>query len=840
MEDWQILILWTFGISSSFSQQVVNDGQWHHVAATYDRAGVKIYVDGQRDSSINATGSLSLKGSLVIGALSDFSYKRFFTGNLAEVRIWNKARTAEEIQGDMHQRLTGKESGLVAYLPLNNIQLEANTQKVLDLTANNNHGTVHGAIGKDSNTLPLGGNALVSAEYSTVGIDKVTKKKSSIMRRFLASPALNGVELLPDKRIEELELKWIGNSQFAPTLLGYIEGAPPIPSENLTVKENYNNATSVELTMSEDVDFSWDRSQDTGLGGSLDAFVGSAGEISANELVIIEEAGSWRAGFKGKLDTGYQWQNESNISSSSALNMSDRLELRGTQETDTKFPNLGKRFIPKNVGYALVVSALADVFITHLKRSKTMIGYQTRPVDGIPPDVNTITFLINPAYTMNGSLDGLTGSSATSDRFFRHVPEMRAQYGSLYPASYYRLQEAYDLKQQIENDDKRRASYFAQFNAGLTDETSLNREIGKGTAPTAIGVTRESDKTDDNLTEAEKKEAEDKKLKQITQEVGASAGKQKKAAEKKQKEIDAKIKDQQKRAHATDSFASWQKRMEDIQIKAGKRNIVNTYVWDADGGLRTEAQNFANTAEHTVGGSFVLDAGLGGEGEITAGIAGELTTLVTINLTQTMSKTESRSKGFELNVDLSSVESTGITDYNDYPIQPGERVDRYRFMSFYLEGTTKNFNDFFSYVVDPEWLASNDEEARALRQAKGKANKAWRVLHRVTYVERPALMGFGRDTRKAKADDETTEAIIDYFDSLEQKNKDLEKELKDIKRNIAELKKLLLKKQQPSNDEPESLEDDVDPSEEPSDKNSLPRLLEIPMNFVRDRFTSNN
>jgi hypothetical protein len=49
-----------------------------------------------------------------------------------------------------------------------------------------------------------------------------------------------------------------------------------------------------------------------------------------------------------------------------------------------------------------------------------------------------------------------------------------------------------------------------------------------------------------------------------------------------------------------------------------------------------------------------------------------------------------------------------------------------------------HFNDFFSYVVDPEWLASNSEEARALRQARGKANKTWRVLHRVTYVERPA------------------------------------------------------------------------------------------------------
>ncbi len=90
----------------------------------------------------------------------------------------------------------------------------------------------------------------------------------------------------------------------------------------------------------------------------------------------------------------------------------------------------------------------------------------------------------------------------------------------------------------------------------------------------------------------------------------------------------------------------------------------------------------------------------------------------------------------------------GITDENDIPFQPGEKVDRFRMMSFYLEGSTDNYLDFFNYVVDPEWLASNDEEARALRQVQvGRPNKTWRVLHRVTYVERPSLMGFGRDMR---------------------------------------------------------------------------------------------
>jgi hypothetical protein len=99
----------------------------------------------------------------------------------------------------------------------------------------------------------------------------------------------------------------------------------------------------------------------------------------------------------------------------------------------------------------------------------------------------------------------------------------------------------------------------------------------------------------------------------------------------------------------------------------------------------------------------------------------------------------------ELHVDLSGVESRGITDFRDVPSLPGEKVDRYRFMSFYLENNAQHWHDFFDHVVDPEWLASNDEEARALRQAQqAQPNKTWRVLHRVTYVERPALMALGR------------------------------------------------------------------------------------------------
>jgi hypothetical protein len=154
-----------------------------------------------------------------------------------------------------------------------------------------------------------------------------------------------------------------------------------------------------------------------------------------------------------------------------------------------------------------------------------------------------------------------------------------------------------------------------------------------------------------------------------------------------------------------------------------------------------------------------------------------------------MSKTETRGNAMELHVDLGGVESRGITDYKDRPILPGEKVDRYRFMTFYLEKNTNHWHDFFTQVVDPEWLASNDEEARALRQTQLAApNEVWRVLHRVTYVERPALMGFGRDMR-ALATRPDEDGTITTLKELKAASKALEIKIDGIMAALASLTK---------------------------------------------------
>ena len=543
------------------------------------------------------------------------------------------------------------------------------------------------------------------------------------------------------------------------------------------------------------MEYSWTREQDTSLGVEAELLIGAKSETSAGIGVMtsVEEV---KTGFGGRASFAYHWQNASTIAASHSLMSSDRLELRGSQEPEAHFPHLGQRFIPKNIGYALVTSGLADVFVSRLKRSGRMIAYQLLPVEGMPLDVNTITFMINPAYTMAGSLDGLTGARPTSDRFFRHVPGMRSQYGSLYPASYFRLKEAYDLKNQIDQQDKLHESYFNQFDAGYVNEGDIDRQMNTSRKDgKTVTVNRGEDEPDQEI-EAKKKElaelkkatpvdqaAVDAKQKEVdeleAERKRKAQGERKQAGEERQGQINSTYSDLSDRANASDGFATWQRKLETLQLRAGKRNIVNTYVWDGDGGFHAEEQQFASSVEHSVGGSFDMSIAIGGQMSYAfTKVLVELSAYASFNMTQTMSKTERTSKGLELHVDLSGVESRGITDYRDYPILPGEKVDRYRFMSFFLENSSNHWHDFFNYVVDPEWLASNDEEARALRETQhALPNKVWRVLHRVTYVERPALMGFGRRAapRDEAADD--IRALRDQLTELQGKVTTLQKEL---------------------------------------------------------------
>jgi hypothetical protein len=82
---------WLYGTSD-----LVTDGKWHHVASTYDGATIRLYVDGQLESSFARSGTIPAGTSpLAIGARPGVNY---YAGLMDEFTIYNRALTPFEIK----------------------------------------------------------------------------------------------------------------------------------------------------------------------------------------------------------------------------------------------------------------------------------------------------------------------------------------------------------------------------------------------------------------------------------------------------------------------------------------------------------------------------------------------------------------------------------------------------------------------------------------------------------------------------------------------------------------------------------------------------------------------
>src|SRR6185503_5072272 len=74
--------------------------QWSHLATTYDGSAVRLYVNATLVATTTIAGSLATStGVLRIGGNN--IWPEFFQGRIDEVRVYNKALTAAEIQSDM-------------------------------------------------------------------------------------------------------------------------------------------------------------------------------------------------------------------------------------------------------------------------------------------------------------------------------------------------------------------------------------------------------------------------------------------------------------------------------------------------------------------------------------------------------------------------------------------------------------------------------------------------------------------------------------------------------------------------------------------------------------------
>ena len=109
----------TGGISGSWNElsgPAVVVGQWTHLAATHDGTTYLFYVNGALVDSLVAGFSPNTSRPLRIGAgATEGGSNYYFNGAVDEVKIWNYARTASEINNNKNVDLPVPQTGLESY-----------------------------------------------------------------------------------------------------------------------------------------------------------------------------------------------------------------------------------------------------------------------------------------------------------------------------------------------------------------------------------------------------------------------------------------------------------------------------------------------------------------------------------------------------------------------------------------------------------------------------------------------------------------------------------------------------------------------------------------------------
>ena len=129
---------------------------WQHVAATYDGAFVRLYVDGLEVTSMAYTIPIAhANNPLVLGDWSIGTNHRYFNGIMDEVRVWNITLSAATIAANYNTQFCAGQPGLVAYYKCDQGVAGADNTTIttlMDETGTNN-GTLSGfeLIGSTSN-----------------------------------------------------------------------------------------------------------------------------------------------------------------------------------------------------------------------------------------------------------------------------------------------------------------------------------------------------------------------------------------------------------------------------------------------------------------------------------------------------------------------------------------------------------------------------------------------------------------------------------------------------------------------------------------------------------------
>jgi hypothetical protein len=145
-----------------------NDGFWHHAAGVWQDDTARLYIDGFEVASATVVGFGELSDStadLAVGAASVGGESGYFPGDVDEVRVWDVARTAEEIQSTLGKSLSGTEAGLAGYWSFDD-------GFATDLTVNGNDGSFVGGASVVSSAEVFAANTAPTADAGSIPVEQ--------------------------------------------------------------------------------------------------------------------------------------------------------------------------------------------------------------------------------------------------------------------------------------------------------------------------------------------------------------------------------------------------------------------------------------------------------------------------------------------------------------------------------------------------------------------------------------------------------------------------------------------------------------------------------------------
>jgi hypothetical protein len=352
------------------------------------------------------------------------------------------------------------------------------------------------SMGVDENALGSKTRSSPSvAEYGEMQIGAFGSMEGSYKRVYSFIDSDGKWRLDTGFRIGSLITEWVSQVQTSPTLIGYIEGAPPIPAENY-VREKDKPMSSIKFINSKMVQYMYGLRAEQGsdVAVSWGGGVGAEWKVSAGLGIQSQvSAGKVKAMYKGHFDLSSSQFNNNISTTKNHTNMDMKMELTSTwsEKKDEKKPaGVDGEYLPANTGMALVESEVADVFALRLKmRTGTaapLVAYQMRPNPDIPKDRNLVSFPIDPKYTKQGCLNGYSGTEQDRDYMSKSdVPK---------DASYYKPVEAYALKERIRRAEEQLEGEYERYQiTGKKSERDLpsraHRNICNSYVWTAAGGT---------------------------------------------------------------------------------------------------------------------------------------------------------------------------------------------------------------------------------------------------------------------------------------------------------------------------------------------------------------